>query len=703
MGEKPLITEQKLMEKNFNQLIEAIIFTGNVSVKIHSLLDETEIYRVIEKEFAKSKLYSMCIFLLTEDKSNLRIAATSEFYRKNKTFERIFGSQLKQFRVDLNQSNLCSQVVREEKTLNIKITDLLQEIAPPLQDDLIKKVFGNQTKRVIMTPLYHGKKVIGIFDTCSIPLTEQYVPVVKNFARHLSAALELAEEHSERESVEETLRKSEEKYRGLFEEALDAIFVADAETGIILDCNRAALRLVGRKKSEVIGKHQRILHSPEDVVGEFTGSFLRHISKDDDEIIETKVITKTGKLKDVAIKARVSSIGGKKIIQGIFRDITDRKRMEEELFHERDLLRALMDNIPDTIYFKDANSRFIRINKAQAQMLGVKNPAEAVGKTDFDYFTPEHSQDAYNDEQDIVKTGKPVVYKVEKIRRADGQFLWVSATKVPIKDAANRVVGTVGISRDVTEHRQMEEKLRRHSEQLEELVKERTLELRNAERLAAIGETATMVGHDLRNPLQVIIGTLYLARENLNNISCPQEKKQKIEKLFTRIGQEIRYIDKIISDLRDYARPTKVELEETNISDVINETLSSLTIPDAIKVSVTISDSFPKLMVDPTLMRRVFTNLILNAIQAMPDEGQLRIGAFETGEDAFINVQDTGVGIAKENLPKLFQPLFTTKAKGQGFGLAVCKKLLELHGAEITVESEVGKGSTFTIKVPFRR
>jgi signal transduction histidine kinase len=249
----------------------------------------------------------------------------------------------------------------------------------------------------------------------------------------------------------------------------------------------------------------------------------------------------------------------------------------------------------------------------------------------------------------------------------------------------------------------MEEKLRRHSEQLEELVKERTLELRNAERLAAIGETATMVGHDLRNPLQVIIGTLYLARENLNNISCPQEKKQKIEKLFTRIGQEIRYIDKIISDLRDYARPTKVELEETNISDVINETLSSLTIPDAIKVSVTISESFPKLMVDPTLLRRVFTNLILNAIQAMPDEGQLRIGAFETGEDAFINVQDTGVGIPKENLPKLFQPLFTTKAKGQGFGLAVCKKILELHGAEITVKSEVGKGSTFTIKVPFRR
>ena len=242
-----MITEQKSIEKKINQFIEAIIFTGNVSVKIHSLLDETEIFRVLEKEFAKSKLYDMCIFLLTEDKSKLKIAATSEFYRKNKTFKRIFGSRLKQFRVDLNQSNICSQVVREEKTLNIKITDLLQEITPIMHDDLIKKVFGNHAKKVVMTPLYHGQKVMGIFEIRSISPIEQYVPLVKNFARQISAALELAREHSERESVEETLRKSEEKYRGLFEEAMDAIFVADAETGILLDCNRAALRLVGRK------------------------------------------------------------------------------------------------------------------------------------------------------------------------------------------------------------------------------------------------------------------------------------------------------------------------------------------------------------------------------------------------------------------------------------------------------------------------
>jgi PAS domain S-box-containing protein len=371
--------------------------------------------------------------------------------------------------------------------------------------------------------------------------------------------------------------------------------------------------------------------------------------------------------------------------------------------YEHDLLQALMDNIPDTIYFKDANSRFTRINKAQAQTLGVKSPAEAVGKTDFDYFTPEHAKDAYNDEQVIVKTGLPVVNKVERIKRADGQFRWVSATKVPIKDSANHVVGMVGISRDITEHRTMEEEIIRHSEHLEELVKERTTELANAERLATIGETATMVGHDLRNPLQTIVGTFYLMRERLNSIPCSQEEKQSIEKLLNRVGGETKYMDKIISDLQDYAGPTKVNIAETNIYDVISETLSSLMIPDAIRVTVIISESLPKLMVDPTLMRRVFTNLFLNAVQAIPDRGELMIEAFETGEASIIRVQDTGVGIPEANMPKLFQPLFTTKAKGQGLGLAVCRKLLELQGAEIMAESNVDKGSTFTIKVPLRR
>ena len=135
----------------------------------------------------------------------------------------------------------------------------------------------------------------------------------------------------ERKVVEEKLRESEEKYRKLFEEALDAIFVADAETGTLVDCNETAARLVGREKSEVIGLHQSILHPPEDIEGQFSETFRRHIERERGQLLEARVIAKDGRTKDVAIKANVLEIGGKKVLQGIFRDVTEQKKAEDAL------------------------------------------------------------------------------------------------------------------------------------------------------------------------------------------------------------------------------------------------------------------------------------------------------------------------------------------------------------------------------------
>ena len=518
---------------------------------------------------------------------------------------------------------------------------------------------------------------------------------------------------TDRKRMEETLRESEEKYRKQFDEALDAIFLGDAETGIIIDCNRAACELVGRKKSELVGKHQRILHPPEKIEGGFSRTFKMHLKGKEGQILETQIITKKGEIRDVAIKANLFELGDKKLIQGMFRDITESKRVGEELAHERDLLHALMDNIPDTIYFKDAASRFTRINKAQAKVLGLNGPEEAVGKTDSDFFTEEHARDAYADEQEIMEKGQPLINKVEKTERPDRYFLWTSTTKVPIKDKEGQVIGIVGMSRDITERKQMQEKLQEYSEHLEELVKKRTRQLKKAqeqllkaERLAAIGETAAMVGHDLRNPLQVIVSTVYLAKKLLKDSLPPGKKfagKHDIGELLVTVEEQLQYMDKIVSDVQDYARPLKPELVETSLHQLINDTLLTITVPETVEVSIMIPEDFPKLMVDPTLMKRVFTNLFKNALQAMPDGGQLTIRPSKTEETAFISVQDTGVGIPEENLHKLFQPLFTTKSKGSGFGLAACKRLVEAHNGSITFESKVGRGSTFTVKIPLRK
>jgi len=135
-----------------------------------------------------------------------------------------------------------------------------------------------------------------------------------------------------------------------------------------------------------------------------------------------------------------------------------------------ELLQVLMDNFPDTVYFKDAKSRFVFINKAQCNVLGVKSKEEAYEKTDFDFFAPEHAKAAYKDEQRIIKTKKPLVSKIEQIRRADGQYRWVTATKEPIIDEKGDVIGIIGISRDISELKTVQEALEESEERLQQII-----------------------------------------------------------------------------------------------------------------------------------------------------------------------------------------------------------------------------------------
>ena len=243
-----------------------------------------------------------------------------------------------------------------------------------------------------------------------------------------------------------------------------------------------------------------------------------------------------------------------------------------------------------------------------------------------------------------------------------------------------------------------------YSDYLKEMVQEKTkaleeaqVKLLNTQRLAAIGEAAAMVGHDLRNPLQVITYALYFAEKKIET-----SQYNDLNETLGTIKEQVKYMNKIVTDLQDYARPLKPKLVETSLPELINETLSTLTIPDTVHISLYIEDAMNSLtmMIDALMIKRVFINLITNALQAMPKGGQLTISAATADENAVISIQDTGVGIAEEHMSKLFQPLFTTKAKGQGLGLTVCKRLIETNDGQITVTSKLGVGSKFTITLP---
>jgi two-component system CheB/CheR fusion protein len=225
--------------------------------------------------------------------------------------------------------------------------------------------------------------------------------------------------------------------------------------------------------------------------------------------------------------------------------------------------------------------------------------------------------------------------------------------------------------------------------------------LEKAQRLAAIGETAGMVGHDIRNPLQAIVSDVYLAKSDLASFPENKEKKSIIESL-DAIAKNTDYINKIVADLQDYAKTINPVAEETDIEVLCKELLTAKDIPPNIKASCKIENTAKTIIVDCNLLKRILENLITNAVQAMPNGGELALGAHKDADDILITVQDTGIGIPDEAKPKLFTPLFTTKSKGQGLGLAVVKRMTEALGGTVTFESVEGNGTTFTLRFPKR-
>ncbi len=257
----------------------------------------------------------------------------------------------------------------------------------------------------------------------------------------------------------------------------------------------------------------------------------------------------------------------------------------------------------------------------------------------------------------------------------------------------------VGIEQDITTRKQTEQKLEQYAKNLEQLVEERTKQLKDAERFAAIGQTAGMIGHDIRNPLQAIAGELFLMKQDVDS-SPDSQCKGEVQESLVSIQEQVDYINKIISDLQDFAKPLKPELAEVELCSAIPQLVATVNVPANIEAMTNCNSDLPKIKLDLTFLKRILVNLATNAIQAMPNGGKLTIKAAQEANSVSITVSDTGVGIPDEVKPKIFQPLMTTKAKGQGFGLAVVKRLVEAQGGLITFESKVGEGTEFKMTFP---
>ena len=298
----------------------------------------------------------------------------------------------------------------------------------------------------------------------------------------------------------------------------------------------------------------------------------------------------------------------------------------------------------------------------------------------------------------------------------NGKEVPIDDSGAPIKDREGKTTGVVLIFRDITERKKVEDErirmqtkleesaiqLKEYASQMEELAEQRAKQLKDSERLAAIGATAGMVGHDIRNPLQAIISDVFLAKTELTSIPDSEEKKNALESM-SEIEKNIDYINKIVQDLQDYARPLNPKIEKNDLNSIVETFIAKNGLPKNIKVKVEITDEARIIRADSYYLNRILYNLVTNALQAMPTGGNLTIEAHKEAEDTVLSVKDTGVGIPKEIQDKMFTLMFTTKSKGQGFGLPVVKRMTESLGGTVSFESQEGKGTTFTIRLPSQR
>ena len=290
--------------------------------------------------------------------------------------------------------------------------------------------------------------------------------------------------------------------------------------------------------------------------------------------------------------------------------------------------------------------------------------------------------------------------KYETIHRhKSGAVFPVEISTTIIKVGERELV--IGIDRDITDRKKAEQALQEYNTRLEIDVAERTHELRQAqeqlvrqERLAMLGQLAGSVGHELRNPLGVISNAVYFLK-----MSQPDANDTILEYLDI-IENETRTSDKIVTDLLDFTRIKSLDREPAAVSGLIHQTLERYPAPPSVKVALELPANLPPAFADPHHVVQVLGNLVINAYQAMIEDGKLTISAAAQSGMIKIVVRDTGVGIPAENLGKIFEPLFTTKTKGIGLGLAVSRKLVEANGGRIEVHSQPGQGATFTLYLP---
>ena len=634
-----------------------------------------------------------------------------------------------------------------------------------------------------------------------------------------------------RKRAELTARESQERLKVLVEHAPEAILILDGDTGRFVRANKNSAKLFKYPLDELLTKTPAELSPPRQADGRQSEQMARFYVQ---RALQGRTtifdwLHRDSEGNTIPCEVRLVRLPGKsrRLIRASVLDISERKAAENALKYERYLLHSLLDNIPDSIYFKDRESRFIRVSKGLADKFGLADPQEAIGKTDFDFFSEEHAQPARDDELRVMQTGEPILAKIEQETWRDGRVTWSSTTKLPLRDEEGQIIGTFGITRDVTELHEIEAALAQERDRLQTLMdalpdliyvkdcdgrfvlanqallgflgvqsvddlygktnydflpsdlagrfleedrqvieegrplinheskvidrhgstcwflsskvplrdasgqitgvigidrninrrKEAEDVLRRAKEAADAASRAKSdflanMSHELRTPMNAIIGMTELLLDSENTPS----RREYLE-VIASSGQTLLAV---INDILDFSKieAGKLDLDDVcfDIRETLGDTMKSLAVrahAKQIELALRIAPSVPTLVRgDPMRLRQVLINIVGNAIK-FTDAGEVVVDVtsepLESSEMRLrFRVTDTGIGIPADKLQSIFRKFqqadtsTTRRFGGTGLGLAIASRIVEKMGGSIAVRSEVGKGSEFSFDIRLR-
>lgn len=504
---------------------------------------------------------------------------------------------------------------------------------------------------------------------------------------------------TERKRTEEALKESEERYRSVVQTASDAIISAD-EQGNIVFWNKAAEIIFGYSADEIVGKSFTIIMPRRDWKRNIDG--IREAVTTGKSRVLGKIVEGAMKRKDGSEFTAETSRAMRKTKKGvnftaIVRDITDRKQMEESLQKEREFSRMIIETADVLIVTLDLDRKVVFFNKKAEEITGYSR-SEIMGKDLFEIFFPGGDRTEFSKRIKKLMEAKKVSPIDVHICNRNGEERIISHRSTLLKDAEGKLLGMLGIGLDVTDIRKMQEKLLQ------------------TEKLRALGELSGGMAHDFNNMLAAILGRAQLLMMNLESFSGTERRKifpllkkglQVIERAASDGAETVRRVQEfsriraddkefvtldlngVVNHALDFTRTRwKNEAELKGISFRIKKELSPL----------------PPIMGKPSELREVLTNLINNALDAMPQGGKIGIETFKENKWVCLKIEDTGVGVPPHILENIFDPFYTTKGpKATGLGMSVSYGIITRHRGTISVDSIEDKGTTFTIKIPVRK